>query len=63
VAELVNTYAGGFDSIFKDQNEGNYYLEGGTSPTAAEQGWAQFTATTNVVTLGLPVGPPAGFSF
>ena len=40
-----------------------YYLEGGTSPTVAEPGWAQFTATTTVVTLGLPVGPPAGFSF
>jgi hypothetical protein len=67
VAELVNTYAGGFDSVFKDQNEGNYYLEGGTNPTAAAPGWAQFTATATVVTLGsptsLPVGPPAGFSF
>jgi hypothetical protein len=63
VAELLNTYAGGFDATYKDQDEGAYYVAGGTSAYAAVQGWAQFSATTTVVTLGLPVGPPAGFSF
>ena len=62
VAELLNTYAGGFDASFKDQTEGLYYVNGGTDPTAAEPGWVQFSATTTVVTLGLPVGPPAGFT-
>ena len=63
VAELLNTYAGGFDNTLKDQLEGAYYIAGGTNPDAAEQGWAQFSATTTVVTLALPVGPPPGFSF
>lgn len=63
VAELLNTYAGGFDASFKDQGEGAYYIAGGTSPYAAVQGWAQFSATTTVVTLGLPVGPPSDFNF
>jgi hypothetical protein len=63
LADSLNTYAGGWDSIFADQGEGLYYLNGGTSPTAAEPGWAQFTATTTIVTLGLPTGPPPGFSF
>jgi hypothetical protein len=63
VAELLNTYAGGFDASFKDQGEGAYYVAGGTNPEAAVPGWAQFSATTTVVTLGLPVGPPPGFSF
>ncbi|MGH9016129.1 MAG: hypothetical protein ACRDY1_00130, partial [Acidimicrobiales bacterium] len=63
VAELLNTYAGGFDASFKDQTEGLYYLDGGTDPIAAQPGWGQFSATTTVVGLGLPVGPPAGFNF
>ncbi len=63
LADSLNTYAGGWNSVFKDQSEGLYYLNGGTNPTAAEPGWAQFTATTTVVTLGLPTGPPPGFSF
>ena len=63
VAELLNTYAGGFDSLFKDQGEGAYYEAGGTSPTAAAPGWSQFSATTTVVTVGLPVGPPTDFNF
>jgi hypothetical protein len=63
LATSLNTYAGGWDSLFKDQGEGLYYINGGTSPIAAEPGWAQFSATTTIVTLGLPVGPPPGFSF
>jgi hypothetical protein len=62
VAELLNTYAGGFDASYKDQGEGAYYVAGGTDPDAAVQGWAQFSATTTVVSLDLPVGPPPGFS-
>jgi len=38
-------------------------VDGGDNTDAAEPGWAQFSATTTVVTLGLPVGPPAGFNF
>ena len=63
LAASLNTYAGGWNSIFSDQDVGLYYLNGGTNPIAAEPGWAQFTANTTVVSLGLPVGPPAGFSF
>ena len=63
LAASLNTYAGGWNAVFKDQDEGLYYLDGGTNPMAAEPGWAQFTATTTVVTLGLPTGPPPGFSF
>ena len=63
VADSLNTYAGGWNSIFQDQDEGRYYVEGGTDPIVAEPGWAQFSATTTVVTFGLPVGPPAGFHF
>jgi hypothetical protein len=63
LAESLNTYAGGWDSKFSDQSEGLYYVDGGKNPIAAEPGWAQFSATTTVVTLGLPVGPPPGFSF
>ncbi|HEY7948511.1 MAG TPA: hypothetical protein VID75_12610 [Acidimicrobiales bacterium] len=61
LATSLNTYAGGWNSIFKDQAEGLYYLNGGNSPVVAPPGWAQFSATTTVVSLGLPVGPPAGF--
>jgi hypothetical protein len=63
LATSLNTYAGGWDSLFKDQGTGLYYVDGGTNPIAAPPGWAQFTATTTVVSLGLPVGPPPGFSF
>jgi hypothetical protein len=63
VADALNTYAGGWNGNYKQQSTGRYYLEGGNNPDAAEPGWAQFTATTTVVTLGLPVGPPAGFNF
>jgi hypothetical protein len=58
---LLNTYAGGWGPTFPDQNEGLYYLDGGKSPIVAEPGWAQFTATTTVVTLSIPKGPPANF--
>ena len=63
VADALNTYAGGWTGSFKQQGTGRYYIQGGKNPVAAEPGWAQFTATTTVVTLGLPVGPPAGFNF
>ena len=63
LAESLNTYAGGWDTNFADQGEGLYYLNGGTNPIAAPPGWAQFSATTTIVTLGLPTGPPPGFSF
>jgi hypothetical protein len=63
VAESLNTYAGGFDQNFADQGEGRYYILGGNGPDAADPGWAQFSATTSVVTLGLNVGPPSNFSF
>jgi hypothetical protein len=62
LADSLNTYAGGWNDIFKDQGEGMYYVNGGTNPIAAQPGWAQFTATTTVVSLGLPEGPPPGFS-
>jgi hypothetical protein len=58
---LLNTYAGGWGPTFADQDEGRYYLLGGRNPDVAEPGWAQFTATTTVVTLGLPIGPPPNF--
>ena len=63
LADSLNTYAGGWDALFKDQDVGLYYINGGTSPTVAEPGWAQFSATTTVVSVGLPTGPPSGFSF
>jgi len=58
---LLNTYAGGWGPTFPDQNEGRYYLLGGKNAVVAEPGWAQFTATTTVVKLGLPIGPPPNF--
>jgi hypothetical protein len=63
VAETLNTYAGGWNGDFRDQDKGLYYVDGGHNPIAAEPGWAQFSATTTLVTLSLPQGPPAGFSF
>jgi hypothetical protein len=63
LATSLNTYAGGWNSSFKDQNKGLYYVQGGTNPIVVQPGWAQFTASTTVVTFGLPVGPPAGFHF
>jgi hypothetical protein len=57
----LNTYAGGWGRTYADQGEGLYYQNGGKGLIVAEPGWAQFTATTTVVTLGLPVGPPANF--
>jgi hypothetical protein len=63
LAESLNTYAGGFDQNFADQGTGRYYILGGTGVDAADPGWAQFSATTSVVTLGLPIGPPSNFSF
>jgi hypothetical protein len=63
LADSLNTYTGGWDALFKDQDEGLYYINGGTNPTVAAPGWAQFSATTTVVSVGLPTGPPSGFSF
>ena len=63
LATSLNTYAGGWDDSFQDQSTGLYYINGGTNPTVAPPGWAQISATTTVVTLGLPVGPPPGFKF
>jgi len=63
LADSLNTYAGGWNSVFQDQDEGLYYIDGGNNPIVAPPGWAQFTATTTVVTFGLPVGPPPGFKF
>jgi hypothetical protein len=63
LATSLNTYAGGWDALFRDQDMGLYYINGGTNPTVAQPGWAQFSATTTVVSVGLPTGPPAGFSF
>jgi hypothetical protein len=62
LADSLNTYAVGWNDVFKDQGEGKYYVDGGTNPISAQPGWAQFTATTTVVSLGLPEGPPPGFS-
>jgi len=62
LTDLVNTYTGGWNSIFADQGIGQYYVNGGDNPIVAEPGWAQFSATTTVVDFGLPVGPPAGFN-
>jgi hypothetical protein len=61
VPELLNTYAGGWGVTFADQTTGLYYRKGGGGPIVAQPGWAQFSATTTVVKLGLPVGPPANF--
>jgi hypothetical protein len=63
LAISLNTYAGGWDANFKDQGKGLYYLDGGKNPIVAPPGWAQFSATTTLVTLGLPIGPPPGFHF
>ena len=66
LATLLNTYAGGWNGVFKDQDEGLYYVDGGTDPIVAAQGWAQFSATTTVVSFGgptLPVGPPSNFNW
>jgi hypothetical protein len=63
LTEIANTYTGGWNALFEDQSEGLYYVEGGRNPVVAQQGWAQFSATTTVVDFGLPVGPPAGFKF
>ena len=63
---LLNTYAGGWGLKYGGGNgfgQGLYYQEGGTSATVAQPGWGQFSATTTVITLGLPTGPPPGFNF
>jgi hypothetical protein len=63
LADSLNTYAGGWDSVFQDQDLGLYYINGGTNPTVAGRGGALFSPTTTVVSVGLPTGPPSGFSF
>jgi hypothetical protein len=63
VPYLLDTYAGGWGPTFNDQSEGRYFLDGGKASIVAAPGWAQFTATTTVVTLGLPTGPPPNFHF
>jgi hypothetical protein len=66
VTDLLNTYAGGWGLGFgggNGQGEGLYYQDGGTSPTVAYPGWAQFSVTTTVVSLDLPTGPPPNFDF
>ena len=62
LAVSLNTYAGGWIPSSTTRTRA-LLLNGGTNPIVAQPGWAQFTATTTVVSLGLPVGPPAGFSF
>jgi hypothetical protein len=63
---LLNTYAGGWGLGYGGGNgygEGLYYQDGGKGAIVTPPGWGQFSATTTVVTLGLPVGPPPGFNF
>lgn len=63
---LLNTYAGGWGLGYGGGNgygQGLYYQDGGTSSIVAQPGWAQFSATTTVAKLGLPVGPPSNFNF
>jgi len=57
---VLNVYAGGWGPKLGALAN---YLPPDTNPIVAPSGWAQFSATTSVVTLGFPVGPPPGFNF
>jgi hypothetical protein len=63
---LLNTYAGGWGLGYGGGNgfgQGLYYQDGGDGAIVAPPGWGQFSATTTVVSLGLPTGPPPDFNF
>jgi len=56
IQESLNEPAGGYS-----KNNSVQYVDQ-TTP-AGQNGWSQFSATTSVVTLGLPIGPPPNFNF
>jgi hypothetical protein len=65
-AQTLNGPLGGWNSLTpKDPPtmNNNYYDKNPLPTDAGSPGWGQFTATTTVVTLGLPVGPPPSFIF
>ena len=65
-AATLNAPLAGWNAITPNDpaSENNNYYDKPTAPAdAGTPGWDQFSAATTVATLGLPVGPPAGFSF
>lgn len=75
ITEALNGYANGWGTSVSE-TFGCYMtpLEAPGSPNppscpplvqnqVADPGWTQFSASTNVVNLGLPNGPPSGFDF
>jgi len=59
ISDTLNTPLGGWNT------KGNsiYYKHRPVAAIAGTPGWDQFTVTTTVVALDLPVGPPSTFSF
>jgi hypothetical protein len=59
---LFNIPLAGYNTLPpKDAPRTNNYK--GNAAEAGTPGWDQFWATTTVVTLGFPIGPPPGFNF
>jgi hypothetical protein len=56
LAESLDIYADGWGPSFSGKPRYK-----GHSAIAAFPGWGQFSATTTVVTLGFPIGPPPNF--
>ncbi len=61
-SSTVNDQLGGYSTAAPPANS-IFESESPPPANAGMPGWTQFSATTSVVTLGFPVGPPPGFSF
>jgi hypothetical protein len=65
LAAVFDAPLGGWNALpSKDSaNQNNNYFDKSPLPAdAGLPGWVQFSATTTISDLGLPAGPPAGFS-
>jgi hypothetical protein len=65
-AQTLDAPLGGWNALnpkLPPTENNNYYDKTPLPVDAGMPGWGQFTATTTVVTLGLPIGPPSNFNF
>jgi hypothetical protein len=58
LSDTLNAPLGGWDT-----NGNSIYYENPAAAIASHNGWSQFTITTTVASLKLPIGPPSNFNF
>jgi hypothetical protein len=65
ISAIYDAPLGGWNTLSSadpPQQNNNYFDQPNPPAIAGHPGWVQFSATTTISTLGLPVGPPSGFT-